>query len=291
MHARGPLAEVEASERPVAEDAPAPARADLPSRILALQRASGNRAVARLLARATWGKEYGRTADARQGQSFEKYKSQIGRESFATELKSASAWGKHTKPVRVWLTIDELEAIIRSENPSPQAKEANHKRLVAYLPIVNNAFATMGIDTVEAQASIFAHAGESGSFASSRRSWSRASSTRYPPELRGRGPVQVTFEAGYVQSLAYLELRADQLEEEAKTKPEPAKSALLDQAGKARAAVAAIQADSSAAGEGRVRVPAVGRLHALDEGRQALDRAPRQAERAVRRHRPGGQRG
>ena len=287
VHARGPLAEVEATERPVVEDAPAPVPGDLPSRILALQRTSGNRAVTRLLARATWGKEYGRTADARQGQSFEKYKSQIGSESFATALKSASAWGKHTKPVRVWLTIDELEAIIRSENPSPQAKEENHKRLVTYLPILNNAFATMGIDTVEAQASFLSHAGESGSFAKLEEELVVGQEYPYPAAFKGRGPVQVTFEAGYVQSLAYLELRADQLEEEAKTKSEPEKSLLLDQAGKARAAVAAIQADSSAAAKAEYGFLLSAAYMHWTKGVKRSTELHGSAERAVRRRRRG----
>ena len=37
---------------------------------------------------------------------------------------------------------------------------AHEKRLDDYLPFINNAFETMGIDTVEAQSSFLAHAAD-----------------------------------------------------------------------------------------------------------------------------------
>jgi len=73
----------------------------------------------------------------------------------------------------------------------------------------------------------------------------------YPEAFKGRGPVQVTFKYGYVQALAYLELRADQLEQQAQSKSDPEKAALLAQAVEAREAVDAIQADSTQAAVGR----------------------------------------
>src|SRR5206468_4081870 len=52
------LAEVGQVEPPVAREPPMTAQslATMPSRVLTLQRVSGNRSVRRLLARATWGK-------------------------------------------------------------------------------------------------------------------------------------------------------------------------------------------------------------------------------------------
>jgi len=123
------LAEAEKVEPPAAREALATAMrlGPAPGRVLALQRTSGNRAVRRLLARAKWGAEYG-DPTARLGQSFETFKSQIGgkgNESFAPELKAASAWGGGTKPVRVWLTIEELEAIIQPEGRDEASKARN----------------------------------------------------------------------------------------------------------------------------------------------------------------------
>jgi hypothetical protein len=70
----------------------------------------------------------------------------------------------------------------------------------------------MGIDTVEAQSSFLAHAAESGSFA--QMTEIGAEKRPYAPFI-GRGPIQVTWEAGYIQALAYVELRGEQLEAEA----------------------------------------------------------------------------
>ena len=47
----------------------------------------------------------------------------------------------------------------------PAGLAAHEQRLDDYLPFINDAFETMGIDTVEAQSSFLAHAAESGSFA------------------------------------------------------------------------------------------------------------------------------
>lgn len=86
---------------------------------------------------------------------------------------------------------------------------AHEQRLDAYLPDINAAFAIMQIDTMEAQADDLAHAGgESGTLA--QRSEVGAEKRACAP-FQGRGPVQVTWESGYVQTLAYLETQAETL--------------------------------------------------------------------------------
>ena len=72
------------------------------------------------------------------------------------------------------------------------------------------------IDTVEAQASFLAHmAGETGtlSFLEERG----GKNLSYAP-FYGRGTAHTTFEYNYVQTLAYLEKMAQQLDDQAKTK-------------------------------------------------------------------------
>jgi predicted chitinase len=112
------------------------------------------------------------------------------------------------------LTRDELAAILLPEKPDdPAAVAAHEQRLTAYLPDINAAFEIMGIDTVEAQADYLAHtAGESGTMA--KLAEVGAEKREYAP-FQGRGPVQVTWESGYVQTLAYLETQAERLEQQA----------------------------------------------------------------------------
>jgi hypothetical protein len=194
--------------------------------LLALQRTAGNRAVAALVARRearaavardsdTWSKDY-KTRKSRQALSYDDYKAKIGTagaESYAPEIKAASAWGG-TKVTPVALTRAELGAIVLPEVKDAAGLAAHEQRLDDYLPFINNAFEAMKIDTVEAQSSFLAHAAESGSFAALTEIG--ASTRPYAPFI-GRGPIQVTWEAGYVQSIAYIEARGEQLAAEAAT--------------------------------------------------------------------------
>jgi hypothetical protein len=122
--------------------------------VLALQRSAGNRAVVAILARDTWSKDY-RTRKSRQGLTYEDYKKAIGTkgaESYAPEIKAASAWdGTPVAPIK--LTRAELGAIVLFEGGDATAKVAHEKRLDDYLDFINDAFEAMGIDTVEAQSS------------------------------------------------------------------------------------------------------------------------------------------
>jgi hypothetical protein len=204
-----------------ARPAPAVAGAQL---VRALQRSAGNRAVATLLGARERGAALARDTDAwstdytkrksRQNLSYDDYKAKIGTagaESYAPEIKAASAWGG-TKLAPVALTRGELGAIVLAEAKGDAELAAHEKRLDEYLPFINNAFEAMKIDTVEAQSSFLAHAAESGSFA--KLTEIGASTRPYAPFI-GRGPIQVTWEAGYVQSIAYIEARGEQLAAEA----------------------------------------------------------------------------
>lgn len=194
--------------------------------VLALQRTAGNRAVAALVARRdartavardtdTWSKDY-KTQKSRQNLTYDAYKAAIGTagaEQYAPEIKAASAWGG-TKVSPVALTRPELGAIVLPEVKGEAEIAAHEKRLDDYLPFINDAFEAMKIDTVEAQSSFLAHAAESGSFA--KLTEIGASGRKYAPFI-GRGPIQVTWEAGYVQAIAYIEARGEQLAAEAAT--------------------------------------------------------------------------
>jgi hypothetical protein len=223
-------------------------------RILALQRAAGNRAVAgllhgrRVLARDTWAKEY-KTRRSRQGLTYEQYKAAIGTaeaEKYAPAIKAASQWGG-TKLPTVALSRPELGEIVKSEGGDAAARAGHEKRLDDYLPYINNAFEAMGLDTVESQASFLAHAAESGSFAALTEKEDPKVPREYGPFI-GRGPVQVTWETGYVQALAYVEARGEQLTAEANEREKQAPGSpevkrLRELAALASRAVAAIKAD------------------------------------------------
>jgi hypothetical protein len=239
----------ERAERELEAAAPAPAApipARAPTGVLALQRSAGNRAVVAMLARDTWSKDY-RTRKSRQGLSYEDYKKAIGTkgaEKYAPEIKAASEWGG-TPLSPVALTRAELGAIVLYEGTDAAGRAAHEKRLDDYLPFINTSFEAMSIDTVEAQSSFLAHAAESGSFA--QMTEQGAEKRPYAPFI-GRGPIQVTWEAGYIQALAYVERRGEQLEAEAvdletKTPDSPAAVRKRELAALAKEATTAIKGD------------------------------------------------
>jgi hypothetical protein len=239
----------EHAERELGAAAPAPAApivAPAPTGVLALQRSAGNRAVVAMLARDEWSKDY-RTRKSRQALSYEDYKKAIGTkgaEKYAPEIKAAHEWGG-TPLSPVALTRAELGAIVLYEGNDPAGRAAHEKRLDDYLPFINTSFEAMGIDTVEAQSSFLAHAAESGSFA--QMTEQGAEKRPYAPFI-GRGPIQVTWEAGYIQALAYVELRGEQLEAEAadlesKTPKSPEAARKRELAALAKEAATAIKRD------------------------------------------------
>jgi hypothetical protein len=202
-----------------------------PGAVLVLQRSVGNHAISRLLKRVVqrvpttkdgWDTRY-TSKKSRTLKSYEDYQAGIG--SNSPEIKAASEWeaagdkkGRKVKPVT--LTSTELADILKPETPAKQItdaqKEEHRQRLAGALDQINQAFETMMIDTVEAQASFLAHmAGETGtlSFLEERG----GKNLSYAP-FYGRGTAHTTFEYNYVQTLAYLEKMAQQLDGQAKLK-------------------------------------------------------------------------
>jgi hypothetical protein len=236
----------EHAERELETAPAAPILTPAPTGVLALQRSAGNRAVVAMLARDTWSKDY-RTRKSRQGLSYDDYKKAIGTkgaEKYAPEIKAASGWGG-TPLSPVALTRAELGAIVLYEGNDPAGRAAHEKRLDDYLSFINDSFEAMGIDTVEAQSSFLAHAAESGSFA--QMTEQGAEKRPYAPFI-GRGPIQVTWEAGYIQALAYVEVRGEQLEAEAtdldtKTPGSPEAARKRQLAALAKEAATAIKGD------------------------------------------------
>jgi hypothetical protein len=241
-------AEAAPSAQPVARVATAGVQAaasPIADRVLSLQRSAGNRVASRLVRRVLaredqWSPDY-KTRRGRAGKDYEGYKKLIGTMDDAPAMKAASEWGGTKLPV-VRLTRKELGDIVQPEGKLSESDlTAHNDRLDKYLDYINDAFEAMGIDTVEAQSIFLAHAAESGSFAQMTE---KDANQPYAPFI-GRGPIQVTFEAGYVQALAYLETRVEQLESDAAKPGADAAAAKRagDFAAKAREAVTAIKGD------------------------------------------------
>lgn len=156
---------------------------------------------------AQWGSEY-KSKKSRIKESYDTYKGTIGKNPKRHELKSASSWGKN-KQVKTSITSEQLTRIIAAAGEAPTTA-----RIAPMAGQMSSAFETMGIDTAQAQAAYIAHmAGETGGVLEETGGEKRD----YAP-FQGRGPVQVTHEYNYVQSLAYIETRAEQLEKEIEEK-------------------------------------------------------------------------
>ena len=164
-------------------------------------------------------------------------------------------------------TLKEIYAGLKADVTGDPAKEAKAKR---YLEHLNKAFKVMKIDTVEAQAVYLAHAfiesdqfrqftETQGSINEGAQKWMDDPTQvqinksdlkkRYALggsvnptggfEFIGRGPVQVTHKAEYVEVIAMLEKTADQYEKDAKAGDAKAK----EYADLARKAAKDIRAD------------------------------------------------
>jgi hypothetical protein len=130
-------------------------------------------------------------------------------------MAAASTLGKGHPISPGALTLDDLKAIMNPPVGEPGAlKDADARTAVddaatRSLPQLNEAFKTMGIDTVEAQALYLAHAyAESGKLTNLTEQ--HAEKRPYAPFV-GRGPLQVTDTGNYLRGLAYLQVQADQL--------------------------------------------------------------------------------
>jgi hypothetical protein len=179
--------------------------------------------------------------------TYEDYKSQIGLNDVEPPIQAASKFKRNdggakaeetgTK-VSPEITIENLKAILNP--PGKGHDDKLDKTLETYLPEINRAFQVAQLDTVEAQALYLAHAaGETGAF---RKLEEKTIQQKKYKGFEGRGPVQVTGEYNYVQTLAYLEKDAEMLK---------ASNNKADQelGVRAQAAVDAIKADPSAAAD------------------------------------------
>jgi hypothetical protein len=166
-----------------------------------------------LVQRSSWDNSY-KNKRAWSGEKYEDYKAGI-------ELKDASDWGGQ-KVDPVSLTLEELGQILKPEIQTNEDEEQKHQqRLEEYLPLINDAFETMVINTVKTQALYLAHAaGETGTLSAVTEK-PNSKTDNYKPFV-GRGPLHTTFEEGYIQALAYLEKKAEQLEQVAQTKEQEA---------------------------------------------------------------------
>jgi hypothetical protein len=182
--------------------------------------------------------------------SFEKYKADIGSSDYAPPIQAASQFTRSdataragesgTKITPIEISLRDLQEIM---NPPGQAHNAQLDKILAeYRGSINLAFQTMQMDTAEAQALYLAHAaGETGSFLKLEEKTIQAKSYK---GFEGRGPVQVTGEYNYVQTIAYLEKDAELLRNSANPEDQY-------RASRAQEAANAIRADPAAAADPR----------------------------------------
>lgn len=155
-----------------------------------------------------WGTDY-KSKKSRIKESYDTYKGTIGHNDKRPEVKAASEWGGTGIHVKTTVTEDQLRRIVDAAGEPPTTA-----RIAPMAGGMSASFATMGIDTAQAQALYIAHmTGETGGVLEET-----GGDQRWYAPFQGRGPVQVTHEYNYVQTLAYVETRADQLDEEIKKK-------------------------------------------------------------------------
>ena len=246
------------------------------ARVLELQRTAGNALVGRYLielqrqpaatapAATQWGRAYG-TRKSYFGQTYETYKAAIPKLTPASKTAGTARSGG--------LTRAQLFHVFTDLAGDAAADAEVMKKAERYLSELNKAFDLMGIDTLEAQAAFLAHAFvESDQFR--RLTEATAGQQRYqeyPAQAErldvggleklykpgtknrrtidpigdwsfiGRGPLQVTHRANYVQTLAYLEKQAEAEEAAGKA----------DRAARLRETVDAVKADPKQASNPR----------------------------------------
>jgi hypothetical protein len=134
------------------------------------------------------------------------------------------------------ISADDLAYILTDPNLQPAEKADVAAKAAAMAGSCNEAFKAMEIDTLEAQALYLAHSSVES------RGWRTMTAQADPAavgQFPGRGPLQVTFQQGYVKALAYLDLQAKRLDGQGRK----------DEADKAREASAAIKADPAKAAD------------------------------------------
>jgi len=210
---------------------------------------------------AEWGPEY----DDRKsylGYSYETYKSGLGEikattEGGITDNKYRPIVGRMAQktPAKPEITMDVLKEIFPLVAGDLDEKAVAGKVVQEYLDSLNTAFKLMKIDTVEAQAYYLAHAFiESQQFRlmteigdANQKHWSKDTKTPDSPaaqkyfsdtygkvktvnphgkfEFIGRGPVQVTHQAEYVEAIALIERAGEDYQAKAKAATDPKEKA------------------------------------------------------------------
>jgi len=153
------------------------------------------------------------------------------REGFETIISMLKLAGVH-------ITIQDVKKFLIANPKTPE--QVLDRKLEKYLDSINVAFETMQIDTAEAQAVYLAHAaGETGGLQTLEETTIQDKSYK---GFEGRGPIQVTTEGNYVQTLAYMEKASEEMlaskDDKQKQRGETAKRA-----------VEAIKKDPSAAAD------------------------------------------
>ncbi len=169
------------------------------------------------------------------------YKAGIGQGATEKAQAASDYGGRRIDPAKMEIQEDELREIL---NPPGKGHVAGlDKTIESYRASINQAFAALQLNTVEAQAVYLAHsAGETGSLAQLEERFTVREKSYASKGFPGRGPVQVTDDYNYIQTLAYLETFLEKL----KKSNDPAASA---QVPAVQEALDKIKADPSSAAD------------------------------------------
>ena len=142
--------------------------------------------------------------------TYDQYKAAIGTKDFPSAKAASKYGGTPIDPAKMEISEKDLRDIL---NPEGKGHVAGLDATIeSYRDSINEAFAMMELDTVEAQAVYLAHAvGETGGLAQLEEKYTVEKVGYKDKGFEGRGPVQVTEDYNYLQTLAYLETYRDQL--------------------------------------------------------------------------------
>jgi Domain of unknown function (DUF4157) len=141
---------------------------------------------------------------------FEQYKESV-RHGDREKAQAASKYGgTKIDPEKMEISAEELQAILNPPGTNHDAKLDD--TIESYRSSINLAFKALELDTVEAQAVYLAHsAGETGSLKQLEERYSVRKKGYQAEGFPGRGPVQVTGQVNYVQTLVFLEAYLENL--------------------------------------------------------------------------------
>lgn len=141
---------------------------------------------------------------------FEQYKESVRRGEREKPQAASKYGGTKIDPEKMEISAEELRAILNPPGPSHDATLDD--TIESYRSSINLAFKALELDTVEAQAVYLAHsAGETGSLKQLEERYSVRKKAYQAEGFPGRGPVQVTGQVNYVQTLVFLEAYLEKL--------------------------------------------------------------------------------